>query len=78
MSVIVWTLVTATACIVPLTTSPRSGPDVWDQDAAGGEQVAFWRGDGPDHVAAHRPMAGPEAGAQREVVDQLAAEIVTD
>lgn len=27
-----------------------------------------------DHVAAHRPMAGPEAGAQRELLDRLAAD----
>ena len=25
------------------------------------------------HVADHRPMAGPEVGAQRELVDELAA-----
>ena len=33
------------------------------------------RDDALAHVADHRPMAGPEVGAQRELVDELAASL---
>jgi Swiss Army Knife protein, DSP-PTPase phosphatase domain len=36
-------------------------------------QHGFGRDDALAHVADHRPMAGPEVGAQRDLVDELAA-----